>query len=42
MNVAENQKQPISVTHPQHEFNVTNEMDQELQQCCRIEEMDDL
>ena len=28
---AENQKQPISVTHLQHEFGVTNEMDQELQ-----------
>ena len=26
-----NQKQPIAVTHLQHEFNVTNEMDQELQ-----------
>ena len=31
MKVAENQKQPISVTHLQHEFNVTKEMDQELQ-----------
>ena len=34
MKAAENQKQPISaisVTHLQHEFNVTNEMDQELQ-----------
>ena len=31
MKSAENQKQPISVTHLQHEFNVTNEMDQELQ-----------
>ena len=30
MKAAENQKQPISVTHLQHEFNVTNEMDQEL------------
>ena len=30
MNGAENQKQPISVTHLQHEFNVTNEMYQEL------------
>ena len=30
MKVIENQKQPISVTHLQHEFNVTNEMDQEL------------
>ena len=32
MKTAENQKQPISVTHLQHEFGVTNEMDQELQQ----------
>ena len=31
MKVAENQKQPISVTHLQHDFSVTNEMDQELQ-----------
>ena len=31
MKSAENQKQPISVTHIQHEFGVTNEMDQELQ-----------
>ena len=31
MKVAENQRQPISVTHFQDEFNVTNEMDQELQ-----------
>ena len=31
MKAAEHQKQPISVTHLQHEFNVTNEMDQELQ-----------
>ena len=31
MKRAENQKQPISVTHLQHEFGVTNEMDQELQ-----------
>ena len=31
MKAAENQKQPISVTHLQHKFNVTNEMDQELQ-----------
>ena len=31
MKSAENQKQPISVKHLQHEFNVTNEMDQELQ-----------
>ena len=31
MKAAENQKQLISVTHLQHEFNVTNEMDQELQ-----------
>ena len=31
MTAAENQKQPIAVTHLQHEFNVTNEMDQELQ-----------
>ena len=31
MKAAENQKQPISVTHLQHEFNVTNEIDQELQ-----------
>ena len=30
MKAAENQKQPIAVTHFQHEFNVTNEMDQEL------------
>ena len=26
MKAAENQKQPIAVTHLQHEFNVTNEM----------------
>ena len=31
MKAAENQKQPIAVTQLQHEFNVTNEMDQELQ-----------
>ena len=31
MKAAEIQKQPIAVTHLQHEFNVTNEMDQELQ-----------
>ena len=31
MKTAENQKQPVAVTHPQHEFGVTNEMDQELQ-----------
>ena len=31
MKTAENQKQPIAVTHLQHEFGVTNEMDQELQ-----------
>ena len=31
MKAAENQKEPISVTHLQHEFNVTNGMDQELQ-----------
>ena len=31
MKTAENQKQPIAVTHLQHEFDVTNEMDQELQ-----------
>ena len=31
MKTAENQKQPISVTHLQREFNVTNEMDQKLQ-----------
>ena len=31
MKSAENQKQPISVTHLQHEFGVTNEMDQEIQ-----------
>ena len=31
MTAAENQKQPISVSHLQHDFNVTNEMDQELQ-----------
>ena len=30
MKGAENQKQPISVTHLQHEFNATNEVDQEL------------
>ena len=28
MKTAEHQKQPISVTHLQHEFGVTNEMDQ--------------
>ena len=27
MKSAENQKQPITVTHLQHEFGVTNEMD---------------
>ena len=31
MKNAENQKQPISVTHLRHEFGVTNEMDQQLQ-----------
>ena len=31
MKTAENPKQPTAVTHPQHEFGVTNEMDQELQ-----------
>ena len=31
MKCAENKKQPISVTHLQHEFSVTNEVDQELQ-----------
>ena len=31
MKVAENQKQPISVTRLQHDFHVTTEMDQELQ-----------
>ena len=31
MKAAENQRQPIAVTHLQHEFNETNEMDQELQ-----------
>ena len=31
MKAAENQKQPIAVTHLQHEFGVTNEMDQEFQ-----------
>ena len=31
MKSAENQKQPISVTHLQHEMGVTNEMDQESQ-----------
>ena len=31
MKAAENQKQAISVTHLQHEFNVTNEMDPALQ-----------
>ena len=30
MKAAENQKQPIAVTHLQHLFGVTNEMDQEL------------
>ena len=32
MKAAENQKQPIAVTHLQHDFGVTNEMDQELRQ----------
>ena len=31
MKAAESQKQPIAVTHFQHEFNVTNKKDQELQ-----------
>ena len=31
MKTSENQKEPIAVTHLQHEFGVTNEMDQELQ-----------
>ena len=31
MKSAENQKQPLSVTHLQHEFGVTNEMGQEKQ-----------
>ena len=31
MKAAENEKQPIAVTHLQHEINVTNEVDQELQ-----------
>ena len=31
MKSAGNQKQSISVTHLEHEFGVTNEMDQELQ-----------
>ena len=31
MKAAENEKQPIAVTHLQHEFNVINQMDQELQ-----------
>ena len=31
MKAAENQRQPIAVTHLQHEFGVTNEMDQEVQ-----------
>ena len=31
MKAAESQKQPIAVTHLQHEFNVTNEMGQEPQ-----------
>ena len=31
MMAAENQKQPIAVTHLQHEFNLTNDTDQELQ-----------
>ena len=31
MKAAENLRQPISVTHRQHEFNVTNEADRELQ-----------
>ena len=31
MKTAENQKQPIAVTHFQHDFGVTNKMDQELQ-----------
>ena len=31
LKAAENQKQPISVTYLQHEFNVTNEMDHDLQ-----------
>ena len=31
MKAAENQRQPIAVTHLQHEFNMTHEMDQEMQ-----------
>ena len=31
MKAAENQKQPIAVTHLERELNVTNELDQELQ-----------
>ena len=31
MKAAKKKKQPISVTHLQHEFNATNEMDQALQ-----------
>ena len=31
MKSSEHEKQPISVTHLQHEFGETNEMDQELQ-----------
>ena len=31
MKAAENQKQPVALTHLQHEFGVTNEMDQEFQ-----------
>ena len=31
MKTAENRKLPIAVTHLQHDFGVTNEMDQEMQ-----------
>ena len=31
MKTAENRKLPIAVTHLQHDFEVTNEMDQEMQ-----------
>ena len=37
MKAAKNKKQPISVTHLQHEFNVTSEMDHELQHFFFIE-----
>ena len=38
MKAAENQKQPIAGTHLQHEFNVTNEMEQELQHFLDLED----